>query len=243
MKRSGKEIPMCNFKKILSGALILVMAVAAEVQAGPIGNPTNQTPPQKLTVGPLIDVYSQDFKSNGYKISASGERLFFNFNYGVDRNIGFFGNAGFSKEDLRAGGLTFSGNYGMGVELGAKATFAELRRDRVKFGGGVKLLLARSSIDFSPGQRGNAVWSEFGLFGGASFESQSDLTPYFGLQLTRTTTKVDDFSLGGESNFDEDGIMGIFTGLDLKLQKDLSLGMELRLFNEISATINLGFAL
>jgi hypothetical protein len=226
--------------------LVPIFAVAIPPAFGfPIGNPTNQLAPQKLTVGPLIDIYSQDFDSNGYKITGRGTRLLFNFNYGVDRHIGFFGNAGFSDESLEFGGFSNTGHYGLGVELGAKATFGEVPSSQIKYGGGVKLALAQSSVDFGPGLSSNANWSEYGLFGGLSFESQPELTPYVGLQITKTTTHIDDSGLSptGQSDFNEDGLIGLFGGIDYKIQNNLSLGLELRILNEISATLNLNFAL
>ncbi|MBI1821460.1 MAG: hypothetical protein HY036_11220 [Nitrospirae bacterium] len=227
--------------------LILFAAIgffvfSAESHAAPIGNPTAQTPSQKLSIGPLIDIYSQDFKANGYRITGKGNRLFLNFNYGVDRNVNFFGNAGFSKEDLEFGGNTYSGNYGMGVQFGARATLGELRPEHIKFGGGAKLLLARSSVDFSPTLKSDVDWTEFGLFGGMSFESQSDMTPYLGLQIAKTASNIKDPPAGIQSNFDEDGLIGLFGGLDLKIQKDISIGMELRILNEISAALNCNFS-
>lgn len=231
-------------RKLLFGLFLLFMTLPLIAQAFPIGNPTNQTPSQTLTIGPLIDIYSQDFKSNGYKITGKGSRILFNFNYGVDRNIGLFGNAGFSDETLEDGGRSNAGHYGLGIELGAKATLGEVKREHIKFGGGAKLALARSSVDL-PSGASDADWSEFGLFGGLSFETQPDLTPYVGIQITKTTTKLNDplVGSGGLTDFDQDGLLGLFGGLDYKIQKDLTLGMELRILNEISATLNLNFAL
>ncbi|MHB8483017.1 MAG: hypothetical protein ACYDBV_09880 [Nitrospiria bacterium] len=228
-------------KLIILSAAVWLFVFSAEIDAAPIGNPTAQTPAQKLSIGPLVDIYSQDFTANGYKITGKGDRLFLNFNYGVDRNVEFFGNAGFSKEDLEFGGITYSGNYGMGVELGAKATLGELRPEHIKFGGGAKLLLARSSVDFSPGLKSDVDWTEFGLFGGMSFEAQPDLTPYLGIQIAKTASNIKDSPIGMQSNFDEEGMIGLFGGIDLKIQKDISLGMELRIINEVSATLNCRF--
>jgi hypothetical protein len=235
---------MTDQRKLLIGLFLLFMTLPLMAEAFPIGNPTNQTLPEKLTIGPLVDIYSQDFKTNGYKITGKGSRILFNFNYGLDRNIGLFGNAGFSDETLEFGGGSNTGNYGLGVEFGAKATLGEVKREHIKFGGGAKLALARSSVDFGPGLSSDADWSEFGLFGGLSFETQPDLTPYLGLQVTKATTKLNDpLGPGGQTDFDQDGLLGLFGGLDFKIQKDLTLGMELRILNEISATLNLNFAL
>ena len=235
---------MTLFQKIFLGLFFLLFSDPLIAQAFPIGNPTNQTPAEKLTIGPLIDIFSQDFETNGYKITGKGTRILFNFNYGVDRNIGLFGNAGFSDESLEFGGSSNSGNYGLGVELGAKATLGEVKREHIKFGGGAKLALARSSVDFGQGLSSDADWSEFGLFGGLSFETQPDLVPYLGLQITKTSTKLNDpLGPGGQTDFDQDGLVGLFGGLDFKIQKDLTLGLELRIINEISATLNLNFAL
>jgi hypothetical protein len=235
---------MTLFQKFFFGFFLILFSNPLIAQAFPIGNPTNQTPSQKLTVGPLIDIYSQDFTGNGYKITGKGSRILFNFNYGVDRNIALFGNAGFSDQSLEFGGSSNSGNYGLGVELGAKATLGEVKREHIKFGGGAKLALARSSVDFAPGLSSDADWSEFGLFGGLSFETQPDLIPYLGLQITKTSTKIQDpLGPGRQTDFNEDGLIGLFGGLDFIIQKGLSLGMELRILNEISATLNLNFAL
>ncbi|MBI1823941.1 MAG: hypothetical protein HY200_04635 [Nitrospirae bacterium] len=223
---------------------LFITSIPLAAQAFPIGNPTNQASPQQLTIGPTIDIYSQDFKSNGYKITGKGDRLLFNFKYGIDRNMGFFGNAGFSDESIDYGSGTADGKYGLGVEIGAKATLGEVKREHIKFGGGAKLALARSSIDFGPGLSSDADWSEFGLFGGLSFENQPELTPYLGLQITKTTTKIaDPLGPGGQTDFDQDGLLGLFGGLDFNIQKGLSLGMELRIISELSATLNLNFAL
>lgn len=239
-----KDNTMTLFQKVFFALFLILFCNPLIALAFPIGNPTNQIPSQKLTVGPMIDIYSQDFKSNGYKITGKGSRLLFNFNYGVDRNVGLFGNAGFSDESLEFGGSSNSGNFGLGVELGAKATLGEVKQEHIKFGGGVKLALARSSVDFAPGLSSDADWSEFGLFGGLSFETQPDLIPYLGLQIAKTATNLKNpLGPGGQTNFDQDGLIGLFGGLDFMIQKDLSLGMELRILNEISATLNLNFAL
>jgi len=241
-----KDNIMNNFQKFLLGLLLIFSCVGNPLisHAFPIGNPTNQNPALKLNIGPMIDVYSQDFDANGYKITGRGSRLLFNFNYGVDQNIGFFGNVGFSNEDLEIGGATNSGHYGLGIELGAKATLGEVKESHVKFGGGAKLALAQSSVDFGPGSSTDADWTEYGLFGGLSFEMEPEMIPYFGLQITSATTKLkDSIGPGGQTDFDQDGLIGLFGGVDFKIQKDLTLGMELRILNELSATLNLNFAL
>ncbi len=237
-----REFSMNKKLMLILFAAVGLLVFSAESHAAPVGNPTAQTPSQKLSIGPLIDIYSQDFKANGYRITGKGNRLFLNFNYGVDRNVNFFGNAGFSKEDLEFGGNTYSGNYGMGIQFGARATLGELRPEHIKFGGGAKLLLARSSVDFSSTTKSNVDWTEFGLFGGMSFEAQPDMIPYLGLQIARTTTKIVDGTISSQSDFNEDGLIGLFGGLDLKIQKDISIGMELRVLNEISATVNCNFS-
>jgi hypothetical protein len=234
---------MTNLKRSFFALVLLSVSLPFAAYAFPIGNPTNQLSPRELTIGPVVDIYSQDFKSNGYKITGKGNRLLFNFNYGMDRNIALFGNAGFSEENVEYGGGTTSGSYGLGVELGAKATLGEVKREHIKFGGGAKMALARNSVDFGPGLSSDVDWSEFGLFGGLSFESEPELTPYVGLQITKTNTKLKDVSVGGLDDFDQDGLLGLFGGLDFKVQKGLSLGMELRIINELSATLNLNFAL
>lgn len=235
---------MNNLLKIFkTGTAIAVFLLgAANSYAGPIGNPTAQMPPQKLALGPQLDVFSQDFESNGVRMTGSGNRLLMNVRYGMNRNVELLSNIGFSKEDINFVGVDYSGNYGMAVELGAKMTFLELKQNYSKLGGGAKMLLARSSVDIAPGQSFDAYWSEFGVFGGFSFETQSDMIPYFGLQVTKTGNQLRDLP-GLPTDYNEKTMGGIFGGVDLKFWKSTSTNLEIRLINEISATLTLSIPL
>ncbi|HXN07344.1 MAG TPA: hypothetical protein VN944_09805 [Nitrospiria bacterium] len=230
-------------KKIKTGMVIAISLLGAGTSyAGPIGNPTAQMPSQKMALGPQLDVFSQDFESNGVRVTGSGNRLLMNVRYGMNRNVELLSNIGFSKEDISFVGVDYSGNYGMAFELGAKMTFLELKQNYSKLGGGAKILLARSSIDIAPGQSFDADWREFGIFGGFSFETQSDMIPYFGLQLTKTSNQLRDLP-GQPADFDQKTMGGIFGGVDFKLWKSTSTNLEIRLINEISATLTLSIPL
>ena len=196
-----------QLKRIATVSILLLALWTGPLLAGPIGNPSAQMPPRMLALGPLFDLYSQDFTANGFRITGSGDRLMLNVRYGVDRNIELISNVGFSRESLKDGGGEYHGNYGMGVELAAKMTLAELKRNHTKFGGGAKLLLARSSVDLNPTQSFDATWTEFGFFGGFSLETQADMIPYLGFQFAKTNTQLKNFP-GALSDFDEENRVG-----------------------------------
>ena len=143
---------------------------------------------------------------------------------------------------LKLGSVTAKPEQGsdgsaMGYGVGIKATVHEIPMT-AKVGVGLQLLSFSTKHTYS-GVDITSDWLEYDIFAGGSYLALGELVPYGGLVISKVDGKLK--GPGGSVSLNEDSVLGIFLGGDFKINDQLKAGAELRLVNETSFALSVGY--
>lgn len=229
MKKLGKVMLLA------SAATMLFYGIAI---SGTIGNPTATLGEGKASVGLDLDFAKRKVKDSSGSSDAKTERYLLNGSYGLGMANAYLKLGSVTtKPDIS--GVSVSDGSAMGYGVGVKATVHEIPK-KVKYGVGIQLLTFSTKHTVS-GVSGDYTidWMEYDIFAGGSYLPLGELVPYGGLVLSKVDGKTK--GPGVSQSFNEDSSFGIFLGGDFKINDQLKAGAELRLVNETSFALSVGY--
>lgn len=221
-------------KKVLAALLLAGMfLVQGESFAGNIGDPGTGLKQKEASLGLEFSGLTREVRDgDGIRYDTESWRLLLKGSYGITDWLEGYLRAGGATLKIR--GTSFDSNPAWAGGGGLKLTFLDPPGHPLKYSLGGQFLFLEAEDGDAKGK-----WLEYDLWLGAAYKDWKKMTPYGGIVYSRVDGKMENFpAKPSPEEFKSPTAMGVFFGLDWRLSKKLSLGIDARLFGEYSGNFS-----